>query len=56
MTEVDAIEKLKALDNVGDTEAEHLYADKILCEFLRSAGYGALADQFYEQAKGYWYA
>lgn len=55
MTEADAIAKLKAIPE-GDTEREHVMADDILCEFLRANGYGALADQFSEQAKGYWYA
>jgi len=56
MTESEAIEKLKALDGMGDTEHEHVEADDILCEFLVSLGYPALVEQFKKNAAGYWYA
>jgi hypothetical protein len=56
MTEAQAIEQLKALEGMGDTEAEHGRADDILCDFLQANGYAALAAQFREQSRTFWYA
>jgi hypothetical protein len=54
--EENAIAKLKAIEGASDPKTEHLQADAILCEFLRSLGYARLADQFEEQARFFWYA
>lgn len=56
MTEAEAIEKLKPLDGNGDTEADHVNADRIIMDFLQSNGYGALADQYRHNCTNYWYA
>ena len=39
MNSVEAIEKLKQLQDYGDTESAHGYADDVLCELLASMGY-----------------
>jgi len=56
MSEAEAIEQLRALDDLHDTEVEHSRADDILCEFLRTNGFAALAEQFVKQSQHYWYA
>ena len=40
MTEKDAIELLRKLQEDYDTEAAHIDADEVLCEFLDALGYG----------------
>jgi hypothetical protein len=50
------VAKLDALN--GDAETDHGTAEKILCEYLRFVGAGAVAEAF-ERAKdrvGFWYA
>ena len=42
MTQDEAIEKMKQLPT--DAEGAHILADRILLDFLRSNGFGALAD------------
>lgn len=42
MTEKDAVEQLNAI--VPDVEADHVLADKILLQFIRDSGHGAVAD------------
>ena len=53
MTKEEAIEQLKSIES-GDTEACHCIADDILCEFLRSLGYGDVVDEWDNVDK--WYA
>ena len=54
MTRDEALAKLVELDKSRDTEGAHWEADDVLCEFLRSLGYGDVADAF--EAIGKWYA
>jgi hypothetical protein len=54
MSREEAIEKLKALQGGGDIEAEHLDADDVLCELLRSLGYADVVDEWVKVEK--WYA
>ena len=39
---------------VGDTESAHVLADRLMCEILRSEGYGELVSIF--EAMDRWYA
>lgn len=64
MTEQEAIDAMAlteypASKKDGDTENAHEKADEILLEFLRTNGYGPVADAF-EKASGshggFWYA
>lgn len=54
MTREKAIAKLKALAGSGDVEAAHGNADDVLCELLRSLGYGDVVNAWDEVEK--WYA
>lgn len=54
MTREDAIAKLKAAQRSGDTEAAHCDADDVLCDLLRSLGYGDVVDEWSYVDK--WYA
>lgn len=44
----------KCVENTGDPEAAHGYADDILCEILTSVGYQEIVDLYHEVGK--WYA
>lgn len=57
MTIDEAIEKLNSLTD-DDPEVAHVTADKILCDFLRAHGFGAVADVFdaADTRVGFWYA
>ena len=58
ITSREAVEKLNAMAAESDAEQSHSEADEILCDLLRSLGYGAVANAF-EDAKarvGFWYA
>jgi len=48
------IKYIKEYCHSGDTEADHGEADKALCLFLRSLGYGELVDEWEKVDK--WYA
>lgn len=50
----DAIEKLTKLRALGDTEAAHGEADKVLCELLKAMGFGDVVDAW--DAIDKWYA
>lgn len=54
MTREQAIEKLKAEQGDGDTEAAHGNADDILCEFLTALGYADVVAEWHKVDK--WYA
>lgn len=54
MTREEAVEKLKALHKNGDRESAHVYADEILCEFLKSLGYSDVVEAW--DGVGKWYA
>lgn len=49
-----AIEKLKTVEELGDTERGHEAADAILCELLIELGYQDVVDEFNKLEK--WYA
>jgi hypothetical protein len=50
-----AIEELKEIAKRHDAEANHLSADGVLCELLRSLGYGDVVDE-YDKIEPKWYA
>lgn len=56
MTEQEAIEQMKieAKDGNNDNETAHINADAILCEFLRSLGYGELVNVY--NSFDHWYS
>lgn len=59
MTPEQAIAELRAMVSDGtDEEGGHSRADRIVCEVLRSAGLGAVADAFKEAAERvpFWYS
>ena len=56
MTEQEAVEKLRAICQDNDPEAEHCDADELLVEFLRAQGFCELADTFDELSQNFWYA
>jgi hypothetical protein len=54
MSREQAMARLKELQNNGDTEAAHGYADDVLCALLRSLGYDDVVDEWDKVDK--WYA
>lgn len=54
MTREEAIEKLKVLQNSGDTVAAHSDADDVLCDLLTALGYGDVVVEWGKVDK--WYA
>lgn len=54
MTREQAIEKLRELQEPGDTEAAHANADWVLCEFLRALDYADVVAEYEKVDK--WYA
>ena len=46
-------ENMFALFNAYDPETAHIEADKMMCELLRSLGYGKAVDYFEEQERWY---
>lgn len=54
MNSEEALFKLKQLQQLNDTEASHIAADKILCDFLISLGYSHIVEEFNKVDK--WYA
>lgn len=54
MTRDEAITKLKELQKQWDPEKNHGIADDILCDLLRSLGYGDVVDEWDKVDK--WYA
>lgn len=54
MTREEAIAALKLEQQNRDREVAHAKADDVLCELLRSLGYGDVVDEFEEVGK--WYA
>jgi hypothetical protein len=54
MTNHEAIEELKAMQNVGDTEADHIGADGVLCQLLETLGFGDVVAEYEKVPK--WYA
>ncbi len=44
--EAEMIEKIKCECFTGDSEADHIRADEILCDFLRLLGYEQLVDTY----------
>lgn len=54
-----AIERLKEIAGMSDTEAAHMDADEALLVFLRAAGYSDVADAWESAAEahmGFWYS
>lgn len=54
MDSKEAIRQLKWLQNGGDTEADHVDADGVLCELLRSLGHNDVVTEYHKVNK--WYA
>jgi hypothetical protein len=54
MTREEAIARLKELQTGGDIDAEHCYADDVLCRLLVSLGYQDVVDEWAKIEK--WYA
>ncbi len=54
MTREEALKRLDALAESGDTEAAHSEADDILCDLLKELGYGAVVAAWEQIDK--WYA
>ena len=54
MNREDAIEKLKAEQESGDTEMAHSRADDVLCDLLISLGYKDVVAEYLEVDK--WFA
>lgn len=48
------INKLKKIQEFGDTEGAHSMADGVLCDFLESLGYKDIVDEYDKVEK--WYA
>ena len=57
MTKGEALARLRDLGKDGslseDPEADHMAADLVLCELLRSMGCGDVADEFVKVEKWY---
>lgn len=49
-----AAQKMREIDENGDTEGAHCDADELFCEILRDLGYGDAVDVFEGMTK--WYA
>jgi predicted GNAT family N-acyltransferase len=54
MTQDEAINALKKMQENRDQESAHIIADEILCEFLSSLGYDAVVNEYELIHK--WYA
>lgn len=54
MSREEAISKLKEAESCWDTEEAHGQADDVLCDLLRSLGYGDVVDAWKKVPK--WYA
>lgn len=54
MTREEAIECLKHEQKSGDTEIAHGNADDVLCDLLKSLGYGDVVKEYEKVSK--WYA
>lgn len=54
MTYEQALVRIRAAKQIEDTEAAHLEADEILCQYLRELGATELVDRWNEIDK--WYA
>lgn len=54
MSREEAIQELKKLQESGDTEMAHVYADEVLMNLLISLGYKDVADEYDKVGK--WYA
>lgn len=54
MTREEAITKLKELQKGYDTESDHVDADDVICELLKSLGYEDVVKEY--DAIGKWYA
>ena len=50
----DAINRLRALQELGDIEVAHCDADNVLCDFLDGIGFCDVANEFRKIEK--WYA
>ena len=46
-------DEMKSLIDCSDTEYAHSRADEILCELLKSLGYGKIVDLYYDVEKWY---
>lgn len=49
-----AIERLRELQKLGDTESAHAHADEVLCKLLSDLGYQTVVDEYEKVDK--WYA
>ena len=55
MTKEQALQQMQRLvDEGADTEGDHMDADRILCEFLKTLGHGDLVDVYDELDR--WFA
>ena len=48
-----AVDLLKRIYEIHDTENAHVYADDVLCTLLRNMGYDAIIDTYQEIEKRY---
>lgn len=55
MTKNDVIEKLLECQVSDDTETAHMYADDLLCTFLKSLGYDDVVEA-YQGVQPKWFA
>lgn len=53
LTDVEALARMQAL-NTGDTEADHVHADALLCELLSDLGYTKTVEAYDSMDK--WFA
>ena len=53
MTREEAIEKLKDEQKNDDIEMAHVRADDVLCDLLRSLGYGDVVEEYEKVEKWY---
>ena len=56
MTEREAIEKLKKIDENPNTERRHVDADELIVTFLKDQGYNELADVYEDITNDVWYS
>ena len=49
------IDKLEALEDSGDPEAEHTQGDQLISQFLRDLGHKDVADAFDAARQDWWY-
>lgn len=53
MDEKEIVAKLQEFQEMGNTELAHIFADDLLCKFLKELGYEAVAVEFDKVPKWY---